>query len=114
MTRLSERLLARLRAEGVVPAGAENVEIHRTFASGSQRTQGAWSWFVSWTAGSVYFSAGSQWSMAACMRARKWDLSTEREFGFGADTSVDPSPEDRAAWRAGVRPAGVVLTTYSL
>ncbi len=94
----SERLLARLRAEGVVPAGAVNVDLHRTHASGSQRVTGAWSWVVTW-GDAGQFAAGSQWPMAACLRAQRWETSHDQYGVTARDTHVDPSPEDRARWR---------------
>jgi hypothetical protein len=88
---VSVRLLARLRAEGIVPEDAD-AEIGRTFASRSQKTAGAWTWSVQWRDG-TFRSAGSQWPMACCLAA------VTLEAGAGEwGTDVDPPPADRAAW----------------
>jgi hypothetical protein len=87
----SQRLLSRLRAEGVVPRDAE-AEIDRTFASGSQRTEGAWSWSVRWEEGGRHREAGSQWPMADCLREQEWEVSDVLSCG---DICIDLPSKDR-------------------
>lgn len=87
--RTSERLLKRLRAEGVVP-GDQEVRIIRTYASGSMRVNGAWSWLAEWGDRKTSQTAGSQWPMADCLAAPVLNAS-KNEFG---EISVDPYAGD--------------------
>lgn len=82
---VSERLLKRLRAEGIVPAG-KVVYMRRTNASGSMRVNGAWSWFAEWDESRTEQTAGSQWSMAECLAAPVLETS-RNDFG---EVSIDP------------------------
>lgn len=86
--KISERLLARLLEQGIVPTDAK-AEIGRTHASRSQAVYGAWSWAAYWNDGAR--SVGSQYTMAECLRAPGWvvDLNRVREFG---EVTVDPDP----------------------
>jgi G3E family GTPase len=86
---LSERLLKRLRAEGVVPLDQE-VHMRRANASRSMRTNGAWSWFAEWGTRRTEETVGSQWSMAQCLKAPRWEVS-KNEFG---ETNIDPTDEN--------------------
>jgi hypothetical protein len=91
--KVSERLLARLVTEGIIPEGVP-AQIRRSNASRSQRVAGAWSWFAFWPeAGRSEVSAGSQYPMADCLKAKAWDVA-RTEFG---DWDLDPSAADRAA-----------------
>jgi hypothetical protein len=87
--KVSEKLLSRLRTEGVVPAG-QAVTMQRVNPSRAMRVEGSWSWSASWGGFSPAESAGSQWSMAACLNAASWEVS-RNQFG---ETSVDPRGTD--------------------
>jgi hypothetical protein len=82
MSSVSERLLQRLRAEGVeVPDGST---LHRTFATGSTRRVGAWSWFALAPDGSE-LKLGSQHSMGELLALPVWEITTDRQ----GDTWID-------------------------
>jgi hypothetical protein len=87
--KVSERLLERLRKENLVPAG-QDVEMLRTHASGSMRTNGAWSWYAIWGQKGPRESVGSQWPMASCLTAPRWELYTN-QFG---EVNIDPRDEN--------------------
>lgn len=87
--KLSDRLLARLRAEEVVPTDI-TVEMQRLNPSRSQRVVGAWSWMAAWRVGDVYRTAGSQWPMATVLSWPTWTVSVE-DWG---DIQIDPPPAD--------------------
>lgn len=82
---LSERLLTRLRKEGIVPAG-KVVYMRRANASGSMRVNGAWSWFAEWDESRPEQTAGSQWPMADCLAAPYLHAS-RNSFG---EVNIDP------------------------
>jgi hypothetical protein len=86
---VSERLLERLRNEGIIPAG-QAVGIRRTHASGSMRVSGAWSWYASWGDHRPGQTVGSQWPMAACLTAAQLE-SSRNKFG---EVSIDPKTPD--------------------
>jgi hypothetical protein len=87
----SERLLERLRAQGVeIPKGSR---IHRTYANGSARTAGAWSWFIlgpdGQSLGPHGRDLGSYYPVKVCLRALRLVVSEEhRDLGL----NIDPDP----------------------
>jgi hypothetical protein len=95
--KLSERLLARLRAEGIVPADAD-VEMRRMNASRSQRENGSWSWFGQWQEGVRPRTVGSQFPMSQCLASQAWDVDRNRWREF-SEISIDPSAADRRKFR---------------
>lgn len=66
MAKLSDRLIARLIAEGFISPGEYRIE--RTYAGYWQRTEGAWSWELVRADGGPAF-VGSQWTVKECLRA---------------------------------------------
>ena len=93
--KVSERLLRRLRAEGIVPAEGD-VEIRRTDASRSQKEYGAWTWHAYWGESHRQDqSAGSKWTMAVCLAAPRLETHRHRETG---EVSVIPCTEDGKLW----------------
>jgi hypothetical protein len=101
----SERLLERLRQQGVeIPEGAR---IHRTYANGSARTGGAWSWFVLDSQGrelreGPYLGLGSYYPVKVCLCAPRLVISRERfnpELGRSVD--LDPTPTATISRRTG-------------
>lgn len=82
MNSVADRLLRRLRTEGVdIPEGST---LHRTFASGATKRAGAWSWFALAPDGSD-LKLGSQNSMGTLLSEPVWEISTD-QFG---DTWID-------------------------
>jgi hypothetical protein len=84
----SERLLARLRAQGVeIPDGAR---IQRTYAGRCQREAGAWSWsVVNADGGDLRQRLGSQWPVGVLLGAPRLIVSrSHRDLGW----DVDPEP----------------------
>lgn len=93
--KLSERLLERLRREGIVPAEGA-VEIARTDASRSQKEYGAWTWAAYWGEGMRQDQcAGSKWTMAVCLAAPRLEVHQHRET---REVSVIPCDEDGVLW----------------
>lgn len=92
---VSVRLVARLREQGLVPAGGPAVAV-RTNASRSMKTAGAWAWCVMNPDTYAEYRVGSQFTMQQVMRAKAWDIG----HGDYGDTDVDPSVADRTAWAA--------------
>jgi hypothetical protein len=98
--KLSERLLKRLREQGIVPAGGE-VRVERTDASRSQKEYGAWTWAAYWGEGMRQDQcAGSKWTMAQCLSAPRLEVHRHRETG---EVSVIPCDGDGKLWFGGKR-----------
>lgn len=82
MTRVSECLLARLRAQGVVlPPEAV---LQRVFPSRAQRSEGAWSW-QAMLPDCTELHVGSQFSMRQLLAADEWIIS----INVYGDTHID-------------------------
>lgn len=81
MTKPSEKLIARLIAEGHLAPGEYRLE--RTYAGYWQRTAGAFSWYIVDSAGRDVF-IGSQWSVREVLAAPVWE--------FGGLGAIYPGP----------------------
>jgi hypothetical protein len=97
---VSSRVLRRLRAHGLVPEDAQVVP-RRTFASGSMRVVGAWSWVCTVPSpnGTLFseLAIGSQVSMAEVMAAPYWDLSETYPGQITIDPCTSPDHDHQQA-----------------
>jgi len=98
----SQKLLTRLRGLGLaIPEGST---LGRTYAGSNQRTAGAWSWYLLGpdTAPGIVNGTGlgSQWSVAALLKARLL-VTQDCTLGRGGnDITVAPWEESTARERA--------------
>jgi hypothetical protein len=81
---VSERLLARLRAEGV-KLGPRTTMV-RVRASTEARAAGAWSW-QALDPDNLRYGVGSQWPMAECVQAARLTITKDAN----GDVQVDPA-----------------------
>jgi len=79
MSKISERLLERLRGEPkLVPLINEGVSCKRNFPSGSARNAGAWSWEIQDNNPPI----GSQFSMRDCLTSAKLSIWKDPHINF--------------------------------
>jgi hypothetical protein len=81
MAKISDRLIARLIAEGHLSPGEYRLE--RTYAGYWQRTAGAFSWYITDARG-VDAGIGSQWPAREVLAAPEWE--------FGRYGAIYPGP----------------------
>ncbi|QOC26076.1 hypothetical protein IC744_06905 [Microbacterium hominis] len=81
MAKPSEKLIARLVAEGHLEPGQYRLE--RTYAGYWQRTAGAFSWYITDSRG-VDVGIGSQWTVREVLAAPEWV--------FGSYGAIYPGP----------------------
>ena len=94
----SERLMERLRARGY--AVPEDAIVERTYAGHWQRSQGSWSWRLTWPAHYRHVpdawrgvvSLGSQYPVTDLVTCQNWDIDGEdpREQAYSPDKSISP------------------------
>lgn len=71
MSKPSDRLIARLIAEGHIPAGEYRIE--RTYAGFWQRREGAFSWELVDAISGFPVNVGSQYTVKECADAEVWE-----------------------------------------
>lgn len=89
--KLAEKLLRRLREETDLPL-PDDAELIRTWPSRASRAEGAWAWTVWSEKHGFKCWAGSQFTMAECVRSASLMVDTDR---FG-DHHIYPLPEPGA------------------
>jgi hypothetical protein len=88
----SERLLARLRQEGIIPAATAAAMTNR-YRSSSRREAGQWSWYATWTDpadGETARAAGSRRTMGEVLSWPAWQLTTDEAGDISITQGTPP------------------------
>lgn len=93
---ISERLISKLRTNGILPPKGTAIELRRTFSNGASRRAGKWTWYAVNAVTKEHLDVGSRFTMQMLLDSDEistcetpWGLSVNAA-GNGARYEVRP------------------------